>query len=88
MDFGTDEQAVTDADITDTTGVYIGAQSDVNWTITPAVEMGEDYYWRVDEVSTTNVRTKGRIWHFSVRNYQTVDDFESYITLQKDTVQL
>ncbi|MEW6027783.1 MAG: hypothetical protein AB1599_10895, partial [Planctomycetota bacterium] len=76
--FGTDEAAVADADVSDTTGIYIGALTDVNWTVTPVAEMGEDYYWRVDEVDTLGVRHRGRMWHFSVQNYQTVDDFEDY----------
>jgi hypothetical protein len=39
--------------------------------------LGETYYWRIDELN--NVQVKGRVWTFTIGDYQTVDDFDSYV---------
>jgi hypothetical protein len=41
------------------------------------LEANAAYYWRVDEVYAGNT-IKGPVWTFTVGNYLTVDDFESY----------
>jgi hypothetical protein len=41
------------------------------------LEANTTYYWRVDEVYTNNT-VKGPVWSFTVGNYISVDDFESY----------
>ena len=47
-------------------------------TYTPGnLELGQTYQWRVDEVGPAGTIT-GRTWTFTVANYLTVDDFESY----------
>jgi len=77
--FGTDETAVADADASDTTGVYRGCQSGTSYTPPEGVEWGGGpYYWRIDEVNTDGTISRGRIWTFTVADFRTVDDFESY----------
>ncbi|MBN2314541.1 MAG: LamG domain-containing protein, partial [Sedimentisphaerales bacterium] len=75
---GTDKDAVTSADATDTTGIYRGRQSARTYTPGDVEWGGGPYYWRVDEVNTDGTVTKGRIWDFTVADFILVDDFESY----------
>jgi len=44
------------------------------------LELGQTYYWRIDEVNDANDDSpwKGRVWRFTVANYLVVDDMESY----------
>ncbi|UCE50290.1 MAG: LamG domain-containing protein, partial [Phycisphaerales bacterium] len=76
--FGTDRDAVANADASDTTGIYRGRQ--VSTSFSPAeVEMGGGpYYWRIDEINNDGTITTGRVWNFSVTDYILVEDFESY----------
>jgi hypothetical protein len=77
--FGTDENAVDNADASDTTGVYRGRQAATSHTPSEGVEWGGGpYYWRIDEFNTDGTIVKGRVWGFTVADYITVDDFESY----------
>ena len=83
--FGTDENVVDNADASDTTGVYSGRQAATSYTPPEGVEWGGGpYYWRIDEVNTDGTIVKGRVWGFSVADYITVDDFESYNDLNED----
>jgi hypothetical protein len=78
--FGTGETAVHDANTSIPMGVYRGQQAkDANTYPLSAdtLEMNRTYYWRVDEVNGTKV-WKGFVWRFTVADYLTVDDFESY----------
>jgi len=77
--FGTDRDAVANADASDTTGVYRTRQAGTSFTPTEGVEWGGGpYYWRIDEYNTDGTVSKGRIWDFSVGDFLSVDDFESY----------
>jgi len=44
------------------------------------LELGQDYYWRVDEVNEAEAQSawQGPVWTFSTVPSLTVDDFESY----------
>jgi hypothetical protein len=44
------------------------------------LELGESYYWRVDEVNYASANSPwvGDIWHFTVADHIVMDDFESY----------
>ena len=75
--FGTDEDAVTNAD-TSTTGIYQGRQDPNTYTPPETLEFGQTYYWRIDEYNTDATTSEGRLWNFTVADYLTVDDFESY----------
>jgi len=64
--FGTDRDAVADADTSNTTGIYRGRQATtsymppegVGWSTMP-------YYWRIDEVDSEGNKTTGDVWTFT-----------------------
>ncbi|MFC1603705.1 LamG-like jellyroll fold domain-containing protein [Planctomycetota bacterium] len=62
--FGTDAQAVADADTSDTTGVYRGRQIAGSYIPAETLVFDDTYYWRVDEVGATVL--KGSLWSFTV----------------------
>ena len=77
--FGTDKDAVKDADSSDTKGVYRASQAGTSFTPPEGVEWGGGpYYWRVDENNTDGTVTKGRVWSFTVADFILIDDFEIY----------
>jgi hypothetical protein len=77
--FGTDRDAVDNADTSDTTGVYRGQQVGTSYNPPEGVGFGSGpYYWRIDEHNTDATVSKGRIWSFTVADFLVVDDFESY----------
>jgi hypothetical protein len=77
--FGTDPDAVRDADASDTTGVYRGRQNGTSFTPDEGAEWGAGpFYWRIDEINTDDTVTKGRLWSFTVADFLIVDDFEAY----------
>jgi len=82
--FGIDKDAVSEADISDTTGVYRGRQSVTFYTPPEGVEWGSPYYWRIDEYNNDTTINKGKIWSFTVANFILVDDFELYNDLNPD----
>ena len=76
--FGIEEDAVKNADTSDTTGIYRGSQSGTSYT-PEGVEWGAGpFYWRIDENNTDGTVTKGRVWSFAVADFILVDDFEIY----------
>ncbi|MFC1604330.1 LamG-like jellyroll fold domain-containing protein [Planctomycetota bacterium] len=76
--FGTDENAVENADTSDTTNIYRGRQDPNTYTLTETLEWERTYYWRIDEINNDQTISKGRIWSFTVADFILVDDFESY----------
>jgi len=61
---GTDYASVSNADTSDTTGIYrgrIGSNSYDPYGLTKVT-----YYWRIDEVDSGEGVTKGDVWHFVV----------------------
>jgi len=77
--FGTDEEAVENADTSDTTGIYRGRQNATTFTPAEGVEWGGGpYFWRVDENNNDGTVSKGRAWSLTVADFILVDDFESY----------
>ena len=42
-----------------------------------SLEIGETYYWRVDEVNEPEI-WQGDIWHFTTFEYFVIDDMEDY----------
>mgnify|MGYP001097735232 CR=1 FL=1 len=76
--FGTDEDAVDNADTT-TAEIYRGRQSQTSYTPPEGVEWGTGpYYWRIDEYNTDGTISKGSLWSFTVADFLLVDDFEDY----------
>ncbi|MHC4866762.1 MAG: LamG-like jellyroll fold domain-containing protein, partial [Planctomycetota bacterium] len=81
--FGKDHAAVRDDDIGNSLGAYKGRQvvADTNWAPASELELGETYYWRIDEVNEANTPDdiwEGDVWSFTVANYVVIDDFEDY----------
>jgi len=76
--FGTDADAVEKADTSDTPGIYRGRQDPNTYTTLETFEIGQTYYWRIDEIDASATVNKGRIWSFTIANYLVVDDFEDY----------
>ena len=79
--FGTDQAAVEGA-TTETADIYRGRQDPNLTTYTPAeapLEWGQTYYWRIDEVEADGATVhKGKLCSFTVGEFVTVDDFETY----------
>jgi hypothetical protein len=77
--FSTDEHAVIDgtADVTTVTEASHGPL---------ALDLGQTYYWRVDEVNEaeTPATWQGDLWRFTVQEYFVVDDIESYNDLDPE----
>jgi len=76
--FGTDEEAVTNADTSDTTTIYRGLKSESGYILPEALEWGQAYYWRIDELEADDTIHTGPVWSFTVADYLLVDDFEDY----------
>lgn len=76
--FGTDEIAVTNADTSDTTGIYKGRQSANGYLFPDPLEWGVTYFWRIDTIEADGAVHKGPVWTFTVADYLLVDDFEAY----------
>jgi hypothetical protein len=77
--FSEDKDAVANG--TQGSAAYRGQQSVDSTTFDPgALEFGKTYYWRVDEISTTDSASpwKGPVWKFTTANYIVVDNFEEY----------
>lgn len=47
---------------------------------TGELNLGQTYYWKVNEVNTAETPTawQGDVWDFSTKQYLVIDDFESY----------
>ena len=75
--FGTDPEAVATAD--ESSPEFQGNQAGTSFSVAGLVEFGGgDYYWRIDEVAADGAVQTGYVWKFTVPDYLTVDDFESY----------
>ncbi len=84
--FGTDRDAVADADASDTTGIYRGRQGVTIYT-PPEVEWGGGpYYWRIDEYNTDATISKGNVWSFTVADFIVIDDIEDYNDYPPDEI--
>jgi hypothetical protein len=74
---GTDAQLVAQATPEDATGLYRSRQSGTDYT-PDDLQMGQTYYWRIDEIKNDGSVSEGYVWSFTVAAYLIVDDFESY----------
>ncbi len=76
--FGTDKDAVNDADTT-TADIYRGRQAATSYSPPESIEWGGGpYYWRIDEYNTDDTISKGKLWSFTVADFILVDNFEAY----------
>jgi hypothetical protein len=62
---GTDVNAVGDANTSETSGVYMGPQEACEYAPVLPLELGQTYYWRIDEVNDVNI-WQGDVWSFTV----------------------
>ena len=75
--FGTDQEAVRNADTT--SPEYIGSRALGAESFDPVLlDADTTYYWRVDEVDAQGNTTKGPLWFFTTGAFLLIDDFESY----------
>ena len=77
--FGTDADAVANA--TKASPEYKASKALGDESFDPGkLAWDTSYFWRVDEVDTTNPDSpwKGNVWSFSTGDFLIVDDFESY----------
>jgi len=65
---GTNFNDVNDANTSDTTGIYRGRQDPNTYTPPAALQLGQTYYWRIDEVNDFHLDSpwKGDVWSFTV----------------------
>jgi len=90
---GTDAAAVATADAS----VYRGRATETTYAIPEVLDLGADYYWRIDEVAADGTVSAGRVWTFSTESelviydeatpldYDTsVDPFTSELSLDMD----
>lgn len=78
--FGDDAEAVANA-TPDTAGIYQGEQDLDSMSFDPGgLEWNKTYYWRIDEVNSTDADSPwvGPVWSFTTANFIVVDDFENY----------
>ena len=61
-------------------------QMTTGYTLPEALEIGQTYYWRVDEFNDNGTSTTGRIWKFTVDPFLSVDDMESYTDYSPDRI--
>jgi hypothetical protein len=79
--FGTDRDAVANADTSDTTGTYRGRQAATSYTPPEVLRWSTTpYCWRIDEYNPDATISTGGVWSFTVTvaDYLIVEDFESY----------
>jgi hypothetical protein len=77
--FGSDEDAVKNAD--SSSPEYKGTRALDSETYDPGMlEWDSTYYWRIDEVNSTNPDSPwtGPLWSFTTASFLIVDDFEDY----------
>jgi hypothetical protein len=77
---GTDFNDVNEATRDDPRDVLV-ATAQPQATFDPGLlDLGQTYYWRVDEVNDANAASpwKGVVFQFTMADYVVVDDFESY----------
>jgi hypothetical protein len=77
--FGTDEEAVRNADTS--SPEYRVSKAVGSESYDPGMlDWGTTYYWRVDEINNNNPDSPwvGGVWSFTTANFLVVDDFESY----------
>ena len=83
--FGTDEEAVLNADTS--SPEYKGTRDIGSESYDPGkLPWDTTYYWRVDEVNDLNPDSPwtGPVWSFTTANFLIVDDFESYNDFNPD----
>jgi len=86
--FGTDWDAVGDADTSDISGIYKSRQNLGQESYIPPekLEFGQNYFWRVDQINTDSTVVKGKVWRFALADYLIIDNFEDYTNYLPDDI--
>jgi len=84
--YGTSPDDVKNADVADTTGIYQGRHGLPLFAAPQGPELGQTYYWRIDEVGQDDTIYTGDVWSFSVVDYIGVEDFEDYNDYPPDEI--
>ncbi len=73
--FGTEYNAVLNAEISDSTGIFCGIlQANIlRYPLAEPLILGQSYYWRIDEVNDACIR-KGDVWSFGIDDNMIEDD--------------
>ena len=69
--FGTDEAAVADANVSDTTGIYVGCQAEIAYAPAEPLNRGVTYFWRVDGIKADGTVMPGLVWNFRIADPHT-----------------
>ncbi len=75
---GIDRETVSEADTSETTGIYRGRQNSATYIPSESLQWSQTYYWRVDEYNSDATISKGNVWSFTVPGYVVVDDLEAW----------
>jgi len=84
---GTDYVSVRDANMFDSTGIYLGAV-DVNYhSPSAALALGTTYYWRVDQANDVNI-WQGPVWWFTTAEAKAhnPDPINGWVSVAADAV--
>lgn len=75
-----DLDALQNADVSDSSGVYRGRQAldDTTYDLSAEIQPLVTYYWRIDEVQADGSIRRGNPWRFTTVDYLIIDDFEAY----------
>jgi len=84
--FGDDMDAVSNADASDTTGVYRGRQNNTLFSPREGFEWGRTYCWRIDELNNDGSITQGRARAITIADYLVVESFEDYNDYTPDEI--
>jgi parallel beta-helix repeat protein len=64
--YGSDKDAVENADTSEATGIYRGYQATTSYTPPEGIRLSSTpYYWRIDEIDYLGNTTKGNVWAFT-----------------------
>ena len=74
---GTYPDAVAAADVSDTTGIYRGRQTETTYVSPVNLNFDQQYYWRIDEVAPDGTVSKGLIWMFTTTGEIVIYDVET-----------
>ncbi len=83
--FGTDFDEVSDANTSNIAGYpdVNYARVDVNSYDLDTLDLGETYYWRVDEFNDP-CTWRGKVWRFKVAEFIVIDNMEDYTVIGGD----
>lgn len=74
-----DEVAAADNTLPVGSSVYQGRQTQTSFTWPGVVEIGDVFYWRIDEVDTATEQIwPGSVWKIQIKDHVMIDDFDQY----------